>query len=96
MATQSRLPTGEQGGFDNWTAVGEADTWDCCDDPIGTPDDDTTYADYWTDVTHLFTFTAFDITSTSVTKLTITSRVREEGADWDYQNESDELMVSGK
>jgi len=75
--TQNRLPTGD--GSLNFTPfpASPATNYDKIDDPIGTPDEDTTYI-YRSDTnqTDEYTFTAFDITSTSIASITVTARAR--------------------
>lgn len=75
MATQDRLPTGI-GASNTWTASA-GDKWDCVDDPVGAPNDDTDYCYVsGADGYQTFTFTAFAITSSAVSKVTVSHRVR--------------------
>ena len=74
VLSQDRLPTGN-GGATNWTVSGCSNAWDCVDDPIGTPDDLTTYLYIQNSgANRRFTFPAFSITSTSIISLTVTAR----------------------
>lgn len=77
MATQDRLPTGI--GFINyWTATAGANKWEDVDDPIGTPDDDTSYISHATSFQEqLFAFTAFAITSSAIASVTVSAVCRE-------------------
>ncbi len=80
MATQDRLPTGD-GTTTAWTPSSGSDHYAMVDDPIGTPDDDTTYLETSsTNQKELFTFTAFDINSSSIDKVTVFIRARDTGA----------------
>ena len=74
VLSQDRLPTGN-GTASNWTVSGCSNAWDCVDDPIGTPDDLTTYLYIQNSgANRRFTFANFDITSTSIISLTVTAR----------------------
>jgi hypothetical protein len=65
MATQTRLPTGD-GSTSAWTALGGGSKFSEVDDPIGTPDEDTTYVSRVnTAGTQLYTFSAFAVPSGS-------------------------------
>lgn len=79
MASQDRVPTG-LGFHQGWSLGAGSDKVDAVDDPIGTPDDDTSYivkADG--ESTETFTFTAFAIPDGStIDDLTITIRTKEE------------------
>lgn len=73
MATQSRLPTGDGGTLQHTASAGNR--FECVDDPIGTPDDDSTYIFRTANnATTTFTFTAFDITSSAIEKVSVTYR----------------------
>lgn len=75
MATQSRVPTGDGVAVNHVASAGAA--WQCIDDPIGTPDDDTTFISATgASTTSYFTFSAFTITATTVAKLTVVFRGR--------------------
>lgn len=80
MATQDRFPTGI-GAQDTWTSsTGSAKYLDV-DDAAGAPDDGTSYIyRQASDATQLFTFSAFDITSTAVSHLRITLRAQRTAA----------------
>lgn len=45
MSTAYLLPVGD-GNYTSFTAVGAATDWQCVDDPVGSPDDATTYIKY--------------------------------------------------
>lgn len=61
-ATQDRLPTGDSSGSNTWTASSAGSKFEDVDDPIGTPDDDTTYISIAeSGGAQQFTFSAFDI-----------------------------------
>ena len=76
MVTQNRLPTGD-GSNDTWAALGAGSKYVEVDDPIGTPDDDSTYI-FKQDSAgkQTSTFVAFDISASSITKLITFSRHR--------------------
>jgi hypothetical protein len=70
------VPTGN-GTTNDWnTAFGAATKWDCVNDPVGSPDDATTYAasEEQPNPEQTFTFAAFSITSSAITKVTVTVR----------------------
>jgi hypothetical protein len=76
MATQTRVPTGDGTGA-GYTASGAASVWEAVDDPVGTPDDDTTYgvkADG--NSLHELTFAAFAIDASAVNFLQVLFRAR--------------------
>lgn len=76
MAAQTRLPTGD-GTVAQHTAVGAANRWDCVNDPIGTPDDDTTYVSVTANNrTSLFTFSAFAITASAISRVSVYYRAK--------------------
>ena len=82
MATQSRVPTGD-GADLTLLPLGAGSHYVEVDDPVGTPDDNTSYVQlpatgsYGTDES--FTFAAFSITSSAITSLVITFRAKETG-----------------
>lgn len=80
MATQTRLPTGN-GASSSWAATGVATAWEACDDPIGTPDDDTTYAgEVDTNGDQLFTSDPFTVPAgATINSVSVFSRHRREG-----------------
>lgn len=91
MATQDRLPTGV-GADNSWASGTAGNKWDDVDDPIGTPDEDTTYIVETTSYqSQTFTFTAFSITSSAIDKVSITNRLKCVGT-VSYQNR---LRVNG-
>ena len=74
MATQDRLATGD-GTTDDWNALGGGSKFSEVDDPIGSPDDDTTYVFATTNnLAQRFSFAAFAINSISVDKVRVTYR----------------------
>lgn len=76
MATQTRLPTGD-GSNNDWTASSGGSKFADIDDPVGTPDDDATYISKTTpNGTQSSTFTAFDITSSAVAKVSVLIRAK--------------------
>lgn len=76
MATQDRLPTGT-GTTSQWTSsTASPNKWEDVDDPIGTPDDATSYL-FVTNAasgTELFTFAQFAITSSAIALVRLTWR----------------------
>lgn len=74
MATQSRLPTGS-GVTASWTSSSGTAHLDV-DDPIGTPDEDSSFISAAAGASHHFTFTAFAITSSAVAKVSVTGRAK--------------------
>lgn len=78
MATQDRLPTGDSATNDNWTALGGGSKFSEVDDPVGTPDEDTSYINKSGAgaAPQDFTFTAFDISSSAIASITVTLRTR--------------------
>ena len=78
MATQTRLPIANGSAAIYWMASA-GNVWGCVDDPVGTPDDDTTYGYETNSGSHFFYFTPFAISSTSISKVTVTARCRETG-----------------
>ena len=87
MATQDRVPTGN-GVYDegNWTPNTGTDNYAVVDDPVGAPDDDTTYvqniaAAAFNRIT--FTFAAFAITSSAIAKVTVKARCKSNNASGD-------------
>ena len=80
MATQTRLPTGEQSS--TYTPSSGSDSWAMVDDPIGSPDGDTTRISRAgsAGVAH-FLFPAFAITSSAIASLSVTYTRRNEVGD---------------
>ena len=75
MASQTRLPTGDGSSVLHEASAGAA--WECVDDPIGSPDDDSTYAhQIGGNAASLFTFSAFSITASAVSYLRVVYRSR--------------------
>lgn len=75
MAQQNRLPTGD-GASTQWTP-NTGTRWEACDDPIGSPDNDTTYISSASpNQRNLFTFTAFSFSSDSVNNVALKFRAR--------------------
>jgi hypothetical protein len=76
MTTQERLPTGN-GTTDLWESATAGNKWDDVDDPVGAPDDGTTYIfEDDGNATQLFTFTAFAITSSAISHIRIYARAQ--------------------
>lgn len=77
MTTQDRVPTGDDGGT-TWETVGADTEWEAIDDPVGTPDNDTTYLSQTNgnQTTPVFSFTAFSINSIAIAKVIVTFRSR--------------------
>lgn len=74
MATQQRFPTGNSTPTD-WTANGDTTVWECVDE--ASADDDTTYASRAASFArHVMTYTAFSISSSAISDVTVRSRVR--------------------
>lgn len=70
MATQTRLPTGDSAVDNGWSSSSGTTKTADVDDPIGSPDDDTTYAfKNGANANQLHTFSAFSIPvgSTAIT-----------------------------
>ena len=80
-ATQDRLPTGD-GVTTAWESNGaNPNRWEDVDDTIGAPDDATTYLfENDGNDSHLFTFTAFSITSSSIASVTVFGRCQRTAA----------------
>jgi hypothetical protein len=89
-STQDRLPTGDS-ATSNWTALGGGTKFSEVDDPIGTPDDDTTYISKDdSSGAQDFTFAAFAITNGStINSVQLIARCRERDAD-------DVLQLTGR
>lgn len=75
MATQTRQPTGLGNGINHSANIGTV--WEAVDDTIGVPDDDSTYA-FLADANgqSYFSYTAFNVESDAILKLSITLRAR--------------------
>src|SRR3990170_1400537 len=76
MAIQNRVPTSDVAGG-GWLALGGGDSYIEVDDPIGTPDDDTTYI-YSTSTTAVeyFEYTDFAIASSAIAGITVYGRAK--------------------
>jgi hypothetical protein len=82
MATQTRVPTGA-GDTNNYSfASGGSDHYLEVDDPVGTPDDSTTYvsAVAVNGRIELFTFAAFSISSSAIASVAVKSRMQRIGS----------------
>lgn len=82
MATQDRLPTGNSAVSDTWVTGTAGNKWDDVDDPVGTPDDATTYIlkNDANNAIQLFTFTAFAITSSAISHIRVFVRAQRTAA----------------
>lgn len=87
MATQTRVPTGN-GATTDFTAVGAATVWEACDDPVGSPDDSTTYGLLAAaNGSHYFTFSPPSIPAGStINSVTVVSRNEAVGSSWTSSN----------
>lgn len=76
MATQERLPTSD-GAINNWTALSGGSKFSEVDDPVGTPDDATSYVyKSGSNGAQQFGFTAFSISSSAISLLKQFVRIR--------------------
>lgn len=81
LPTQQRLPTGDGDVSGTWTVTPSSPTtrYDKVDDPIGSPDDNTTYIVGTVVGRSLFTYSAFSVPSNAtITNLTLTYRHRDQ------------------
>lgn len=80
MATQTRVPTGIGVG-DAWTLTAGSDKVDAVDDPVGTPDDDTTRIFSTTNnQAQRYTFSPFAIDSSAIAFVRVFNRCRNASA----------------
>jgi len=76
MAIQYRLPTSDV--VKQWIASSGSPAYPMVDDPVGSPDDDTTYIYKQDSIgANIFGFTDFDITSSTITKVSLFHRSRQ-------------------
>lgn len=74
-ATPNFVPTGN-GATNTWTPNGAATNWESVDDPVGSPDDDTTYSSRAdSDGDQMFTFNTPAISGT-INSVSVTTRYR--------------------
>ena len=96
MAIQNRVPTSDVAGG-GWVALGGGDSYVEVDDPVGTPDDDTTYI-YSTSTTAVeyFEYLDFVITSSAIASITVYGRAKYIGSgDYRFRVQVNGVIYTG-